>query len=131
MVCLDTDIMIAFLRGNKEAMEKIDSFSKFGIQLSTTPINVCELYIGAYKSKDSEENIKLVDEFLESIMCLNFDFKPCKLVGSLTSDLMKKGKFIGEMDVLISSLVLLYDEVLVTRNVKHFERIKGLRLEEW
>lgn len=131
MVCLDTDIMIAFLRGDKGAVKKINNFSRFGIQLSTTPINICELYIGAYKSEDSDENVKLVDDLLESLFCLDFNFHPCKLIGFLTNKLIKKGKLIGEMDILVAGLTLLYDEVLVTRNIKHFGSIEGLRVEKW
>ena len=131
MACLDTDIIIAFLRGDKEAAKKINNFSNFGIQLSTTPINVCELYIGAYKSQNPEENVGLIDDFLQSLICLDFNFHPCKLIGFLTNKLMKKGRFIGEMDILVAGLALLYDEVLVTRNVKHFEKIEGLRIEKW
>ena len=89
------------------------------------------MYIGAYKSKKPEENIKLIDDFLGSVACLNFDFNPCKFVGFLTNELTKRGKLIGEMDVLIGSLALTHDEILVTRNVKHFERIKGLKIEKW
>ena len=75
--------------------------------------------------------MKLVDDFLESIVCLDFDSKPCKLIGLLTSKLIKKGKLIGEMDILIVGIALVHDEVLVTRNVKHFETIEGLRIEKW
>jgi len=131
MVCLDTDIMVAFFRGDPAAIKKINDFSKFGIQLSTTPINVCELYIGAYKSKKPEENMKMIEDFLQNLICLNLNFNQCKLIGFLSNELRVKGSFIGEMDILVAGLSILYDEVLVTRNTKHFEIIEGLRVEKW
>jgi len=131
MVCLDTDILIAFLRGDKKAVEKIRNYVELNMPILTTPINACELYTGAYRSKNREKNILAVGELLRNIDCLTFDFYSSKLIGFLIETLRKRGKPIGEMDVLIGGLVLAHDETLVTRNIKHFKRIEGLKIEVW
>lgn len=60
MVCLDTDFIVALLRGDKEAEEKSVLLDNRGIRKTTTPINAFELFIGAYLSTKNTENTALV-----------------------------------------------------------------------
>ena len=57
MVCLDTDIMISFLRKDPAAIEKIKGLLENNHKLTTTPINAIELYVGAHKSKNMQINM--------------------------------------------------------------------------
>lgn len=131
MVCLDTDILIGLLREDKDAVDKIKNFENYGISLSTTPINACELFKGAFRSSYPKENSALVEEVLKNLKLLDFNLESSKLVGKLIEKLKRGGTSIGELDIMISSIVITNNEILVTRNIKHFRRIKELRLEKW
>jgi len=131
MVCLDSDILIALLNGDKDAVSKVNNFESLNVPLKTTYPNLCELFKGAYKSSRAEEGVAAVERMTKSIRVVGFSTNSCKTFGFLVNDMRKKGQSIGEMDIMIASLVLSKGEVLVTRNVKHFSRIPNLKIEKW
>jgi len=131
MVCLDTDILVGLMRGEKNAIEKIRNFEKLRLPFSTTPINAMEMFKGAYRSSKSKENVKIVEELLQNLNMLEMNLTSAKIFGREAERLRKMGESIGEFDIIIASIVLAHDEVLVTRNVQHFQKIPMLRIETW
>lgn len=131
MYCLDTDIVIEFFRENKRINEKIrDSLSK-GIELSITCITLCELYRGTYLSNNPEKQLKNISKLLDNIKVLNFSKESGRLFGLIGAELTKKGESIDDADLMVASIVLDNNNILVTNNTKHFDRIKGLKIENW
>ncbi len=130
MACLDTDILVGLLRGEPEAIAKISTLETTET-ISTTPINATELFKGAYRSKYSQENVKLVHELIDNLKLLEFDRNSAKSSGRIIEELRKDGKEIGDMDSMIGGIVLANAETLITRNLEHFNRIPGLRTEKW
>lgn len=123
-LCLDTDILIDFLRGKiKDRIEQLEE----EFQLITTTINLFELYYGAYKTK-KERNVKSVDELAKRLEALRFTDKSAKLSGWVMSELEKTGQVVDFRDVMVAGIVLENDVKLFTKNVKHFERINGIKL---
>ncbi|MEA3254552.1 MAG: type II toxin-antitoxin system VapC family toxin [Candidatus Altiarchaeota archaeon] len=131
MVCFDTDILVGLLRGDPNAKEKIKNFQDKGIEVSTTPINACELFKGAFKSAYPKENSDLVGSLLKNMKLLNFDIKSSKIIGEEMDRLRRRGDSLGEMDVMIAGMAIANNEILVTKNINHFKRIRNLRIEVW
>lgn len=62
---------------------------------------------------------------------LPLDTRALDISADVYQDLRRQGALLEDADILIAGIALANDAVLVTRNLKHFERIDGLRLESW
>jgi len=131
MVCLDTSVLIALLRNDKNAMSKLRMEAARGTRVSTTPVNLCELYAGAYSSRDQLRELKRLKGLQEAVRILEFNIEACRRYGELVNDPDLKVKPIGDFDLIIASIVISHDESLASRNVERFQRIPGLNLEIW
>lgn len=131
MVCLETDFLVALIRKDKDAIAKLRKLVESGERLATTPINAAELFKGAYRSKNIDENLRKVRGILSRLDLLDFNLAASDIYGQIASELERRGEPIGEMDALIVSIALAHNERIVTRNVKHFSRVKGLEVESW
>ncbi len=108
-------------------MEEADSLDN----PKTTAINAFELYYGARRSARPEKAVREVNNLLNSIDVLEFDHSAAQTAGDIHANLMNSGNPIDIMDVLIAGIVLSNKEELLTRDVDHFGRIKGLRCRSW
>jgi tRNA(fMet)-specific endonuclease VapC len=124
---LDTDILIDLLRNKTEIVEWIKNNEK-NYEFATSTINLFELYTGAFKSLDSEKKIKDVEELSEKLKVISFLSKHSKEAGKQRAELEKNGISIDSRDILIGSVALVEESSIKTNNIKHFERIKGLRI---
>ena len=88
-----------------------------------------ELFYGAFKSRRAVQNVGLVDALQFAV--LEFDKEDARQAGKIRALLASKGTPIGPYDVLIAGQAMARNMVLVTRNTDEFERIPGLRLEDW
>jgi predicted nucleic acid-binding protein len=131
MVLLDSDLLIAFTRGEPTAISKMTELKKLGARLTTTPINAYELYHGAYTSTRRDKNLSTVKELLTMIERLPLDDKSCEEAGRIVSELEAQGTPIGALDTIIAGAALRHGETLITRNLTHFERVQGLQIETW
>jgi predicted nucleic acid-binding protein len=128
MVCLDSDVLIAFMKGDADATEAV-SASKDRGPLRTTVINEYELLKGASSSK-GRENLAVVKGLLSAIEVLALDDDSCEVAAGLYNELRAEEKTTGEFDLLIAAVALRNKEALVTRD-GHFKRIPGLELPGW
>lgn len=126
---LDTDIIIDFLRDNKETIRKIQEISKEDIKLSTTSINTFELFRGAFRSKQEDAMDSLLG-LLSTLEIKYFDFKASEKAAEIIEKLRANGEIIDTSDLMIASIAITNNQKLLTRNTKHFERIRELKLEE-
>ena len=62
---------------------------------------------------------------------IDFDANSCELYGKQYSQLKKIGKLTQDFDLLIAAICISNNKILITKNKKHFENIKGLKVEEW
>ncbi len=131
MVCLDSDFLVGVLRNQTEALAKLDQLEALGHPLSTTTINAVELYKGAALSANSRANRERVKELLKCLVILPLDLEAAKEAGPILAKLRRQGQSIGDMDGLIGGIVLSHKEVLVTRNLRHYNRIPSLRTDSW
>lgn len=131
MGILDSDILIAFLRNKRNAVDFIKNIIKNGDPLKTTILNVGELYTGVYLSSNVAGEIRILDLFLENFEILYFNKQHAILFGQISADLKKNGFSIGPIDEMIASIVLNSKDVLITKNLKHFQRINHLEVKNW
>ena len=130
MVILDTDFIIGYFREAPKIIEILSNYEENGTKLKTTIINVGELYKGAYLSTKIEENITKIEHFLKKVEVLNLNLTIMKIYAKISADLRKKGEIIGDYDELIASIII-HKETLITRNVRHYERIPKLSFQNW
>lgn len=126
-ICLDTDFLVNFLRNNKEEVEFVKK-NEVEKDLATTYINLFELYYGAYKSSETQDNLRAISLLLSRINILNFSNDSVKKAGEISAKLEKGGKPIEFRDIFIGTIALVNDYSIKTRNIKHFNRIEGLNI---
>ena len=102
------------------------------------PIDICissatyaELVHGVEKSKAIEKNRVALALLLANIEIMNFDSLAAESYGKIRADLEKAGTPIGPLDMMIAGHAKALGYTVVTNNTKEFERIKGLKLENW
>lgn len=130
MVCLDTSFVIDFLKNNKEAVEKEKGFEKSEFITITAPV-LTELIRGLGTKHSSKEEEEKINEFINSLNVLNLDKKSAILAGKLEIESAKMGGQIGIMDIMVAAICISNNEVLLTKNKKHFARIKELKIESY
>ena len=101
------------------------------IQILSCSVVRAELMFGARKSRQVDRNLEGFRRLLESCPCLPFDDEAADHYGELRSILAKAGTVIGANDLMIASIALAHRLVLVTRNIREFERVAGLPLDGW
>ena len=126
-ICLDTDILINFLRNKKEEVDFIKE-NEVDKKLATTNVNLFELYFGAYKSDQRQQNLDAIKHLSSRIDILNFSDESVKKSGELLANLEKDGKTIEFRDLFIGTIALVNGYAIKTNNIKHFNRIEGLKL---
>lgn len=129
MVCLDTDFLIAYIRKDASAVRKLQELAAKQEPIHTTIINAFELYKGAFSAKDTYNEILKVDKILDAFFIQLLDRGAARAAGALHSKIQSNN--IGESDLLIAAIALANKQTLLTRNVKHFERVPGLKVESW
>ncbi len=131
MPILDTDLIISYFRKAPKALSVIKKLKETNTILKTTVITVGELYKGAYLSTKVEKNKQIVEDFLKNIEILNLTSQDMKEYARISASLRKKGEEIGYFDELIGSIAIAQNETLITRNVRHYNRILELTLLNW
>ncbi len=130
MYLLDTSICIYIIKKKPvDVLKTLKIRSKKDIYVSS--ITIAELEYGVAKSQFPEKNKISLIEFLSIFYILPFDDTDAVEFGIIKSDLEKKGKIIGPMDLLIAGQAKSRKLILVTNNIKEFERVEGLKLENW
>lgn len=99
--------------------------------VAISSITVAELFYGAEKSSQLDRNIVYIQKFLQPLVTLNFSEQDAAAYGKIRVQLERRGEPIGAMDLLIASQALSHDLTLVTNNVREFQRIDSLHIENW
>jgi tRNA(fMet)-specific endonuclease VapC len=133
---LDTDILIAFLRGKNARLKKrMNELLRRDIPVYMSIISLGELYLGAFKSDNTPKNLSLVNSLKEQLALLELNDETVLLYGEIEAVLEKCGQVIGDFEVLIASTAINSDVTLVSGNERHFKRIVTLfgqlQFEKW
>jgi tRNA(fMet)-specific endonuclease VapC len=100
-------------------------------EIAITIVTLAELWFGAQKSVRRAAVRREVDAFLEPFEVLPFDREAADSYSRVRFDLERIGRPIGERDLLIASIALSRDLTVVTHDLGEFDRIAGLRTEDW
>ncbi len=135
MVFVDSDLVISTLRKdnspvNHKAREVLKTlFQTYPVKL--TIFNYAELFEGTYWSPNVAKSQRILEAYLDKFEIVHFSKDNALEFARISAELELKGQSIGDLDILIASIVIGQKEVLYTRNVKHFDRIPGLSLKNW
>ena len=121
----DTDVLIDFLAGKGKSAERVSQEMERG-DLVTTTIARFELLSGM-----TARSQKALLGLLEAVPALPLDSPAADRAAEVRRALERVGDPIGMGDSLIAGIVLVVGGSLLTRNTKHFSRVKGLNLVRW
>ncbi|NJN94000.1 MAG: type II toxin-antitoxin system VapC family toxin [Anaerolineales bacterium] len=127
---LDTDMLMPLFKGMSKVTERAQQHRDLYGYLNITIITYYEVmkghqYVGAH------ERQKIFDEFCRLNNVIVLDQSACKQAAQVYADLRRRGKLIPDADILIAGIALAGGYTLVTQNVRHFQRITGLKVENW
>ncbi len=95
----------------------------------TSTVVVAELYVAAYRTPGSEKWLRRIREaILPIVKVIHFDLDCAHVCGRIQAGLMDRGVPIDSADVLIAATALRHRLTLVSANVRHYDRIEGLKL---
>lgn len=132
MILLDTNVVIAVVnRPGSFVRTTFAARSAAGETIAVSSIAIFELRFGVAKSQRRRLNTDVLDGFLSGpVGTLAFDEVDAAHAGDLRATLAV-GTPIGPYDVLIAGQALRHRATLVTANRREFERVPGLRVEDW
>jgi tRNA(fMet)-specific endonuclease VapC len=125
---LDTDTVSFALRGQGAVGSRLLDHRPSEVSISS--ITLAELRYGA-DLRRSRRLHTLIDTFVASIAVAPFEDEAADRFGSVAAALRHAGTPIGSLDTLIAAHALALGATLVTNNTRHFERVPGLRTENW
>ena len=126
---LDTNICIFTLKNKPQSVR--EAFNRHHGQLCISSVTLMELIYGAEKSSSPESNLAVVEGFSARLEVLPYDANAAAHTGQLRAELAKLGKPIGPYDQMIAGHARSLGLILVSNNRREFERVPGLRLEDW
>jgi tRNA(fMet)-specific endonuclease VapC len=125
---LDTNICIFFFKGKFSLSEKIETIGLENCYISE--VTLAELKYGAENSNNPSKHHKIIAEFQEKIQIIPI-FNSIEVYAKEKARLRKAGTLIDDFDLLIGATAIYNDLTLVTNNLKHFNRLTNLNIEDW
>lgn len=126
---LDTHIVIDVIKQRPQAVRA--RFNAEHGHMAVSSITLAELVHGAEKSSDPRRNLAVVEDFFSRLAVLPYGDKAAWHYGSIRADLEKIGKTIGVNDLHIAAHARSEGLMLVSNNLREFERVPGLLLDNW
>jgi tRNA(fMet)-specific endonuclease VapC len=129
--CFDTDVLSATMRRDPHLplirrLAKLPPPEQF-----TTAITLGELLYGAERRGSARLRSRVRDLIGAALTVLPFDDVAAEVYGELRARLEAEGRRLDEPDLRIASIALAHDLTLVTANVRHFNRVPDLTVENW
>ncbi len=127
---LDTNICIYIIKHKPEKV--IERFLKLDPkEICISSITFAELSYGAEKSLEKIKNHIALTLFLSNLEIKSFDMKAAEEYGYVRAELEAKDSPIGSLDTEIAAHARSLGLILVTNNTREFERVEGLKFENW
>lgn len=126
---LDTNICIFTIKNRPQQVR--EAFSRQHGRLCISSVTLMELIYGAEKSAVPEKNLNVVEGFSARLDVLDYDDEAAIHTGQLRAELARLGQPIGPYDQLIAGHARSQGLILVTNNLREFQRVPGLRVEDW
>jgi tRNA(fMet)-specific endonuclease VapC len=100
-------------------------------QVAVSSISLYELHAGILKAGERRERMDQLRDFAAMVQCVDFGEREAVVAAGLRAELERLGKVIGPLDILLAGTAVAHGATFVTRNVREFSRIKGLKVENW
>ena len=126
---LDTNIVIYTIK-NRPAQVRA-AFKQHDNQMCISAVTLGELIYGAERSSQPERNLADIEGMVARLEVVPFEAHASVHFGQLRAELYRAGKPIGPYDMMIAGHARALGLILVTNNMKEFERVPGLRIENW
>lgn len=126
---LDTNLCIRVLRDRPTGLRRRFNAESEGLCISAVVLT--ELLHGAAKSARPTENRRAVEDFAARLEVLPFEGAAADHAADIRAVLERKGEVIGAYDLLIAGHARSRGLTVITGNLKEFERVEGLRCEDW
>ncbi|MGV6816506.1 MAG: type II toxin-antitoxin system tRNA(fMet)-specific endonuclease VapC [Thiotrichales bacterium] len=126
---LDTNILIYTIKNRPQAVR--EAFILHQGQMAISTVTWGELVFGAERSAKPEQNQADLDSMAARLEVLPFNDKAGSHFGQIRAELYSQGCPIGPYDMMIAGHARSEGLILVTNNTKEFERVPGLRLDNW
>jgi len=126
---LDTNIVIYVVK--RRPLAVLDIFNRHHGRMAVSAITVAELIHGAEKSEFPARNLAVVEDFFSRLAVLPYTAEAAWHYGSIRTTLEKNGQTIGVNDLHIAGHARSLGLTLVSNNLREFERVPGLLLENW
>lgn len=131
MVILDTDVVSLSMRRKlpERARDKLLALPRADVGI--TAVTLGELYFGALRTASAGRWLEAVGVLRRTMACLDFDADSAQHYGELRAHLEGRGRRLDDADLRIAAICRAGNHLLVSGNAKHFERVPGLRYENW
>lgn len=126
---LDTNIVIYVIK--RRPVSVLETFNLYAGQLCISSITFAEMLHGVEKSAKPEHNLHQVEDFTSRLEVLEYGGKAASHYSNIRADLERKGTPIGVNDLHIAGHARSEGLTLVTNNLREFERVEALRLDNW
>lgn len=126
---LDTDICIHALKGRSPRLA--ERFEANRGTMAVSDISLFELAYGAENYAEPRLRLEIIEGFAARLEVSPFDTQAAMQAGEIRASLRRQGLPIGAYDVLIAAIARSRGLILITRNTREFNRVDGLRLEDW
>ena len=126
---LDTNIAIYVIK--RRPLECLVRFNTYAGQLCVSSITLAELLHGVEKSAHAAHNLRQVEDFVSRLEVLDYGTKAAAHYGDIRAVLERNGTPVGVNDLHIAAHARSEGLVLVSNNLREFERVPGLRTENW
>ena len=127
---LDTNTCIRYINATSQAVfERLNAQKQDDVVVCS--VVKAELFYGAMHSQNPAKNLANQQKFLTLFYSLPFDDVAAEYYGRIRADLARVGTPIGNNDLMIASIALAHGLILFTHNLKEFQRVPRLRIEDW
>lgn len=128
---LDTSFIIDLMDAEEGARSRHSKLIEKNETYRISSAAVFELWSGVGHSKKSDEERLKVMNAIAGISTIPLTAPMAEKAGEIHGTLAKEGQGIDNIDAMIAATAMLENETVLTRNVKHFSRVKGLRVESY
>lgn len=132
MYLFDTDIITNIFKKSPAPLllERLAGTAKNAQHIST--ITISEIVYGAWKSSKPQHHLRNLEEILlPAVNIVGFDAKAAYVCGSLRARLEREGTPLALADLEIAAIAIANDLTLISGNLRHFERVRELKVENW
>ena len=129
MYALDTNTVLDYFRGRGNVAKNLLAVPPSEVALPA--IVAYEVWVGVLGSRNASRREAQYEEFLLTVGILPFDAGVGRRAAEIRNALERNGEGIGPLDTLIAATAVARNATLVTRNVREFGRVRGLKLADW